>query len=125
MKYMFGACCASAKRVQEMLVRMHHIEQKLDIPFAQPQALGPLCDPFELYDEACKDYYEESSDQPCPHGKLQMDVDDEEYREEDDDDDDDDGGDHDEDKDYDDEQSFLSHGLPFLVVVDKRGSVRL
>ena len=26
MKYMFGACCASAEREQEMLVRMHHIE---------------------------------------------------------------------------------------------------
>jgi len=26
MKYMFGACCASAEREQEMLVRMHRIE---------------------------------------------------------------------------------------------------
>ena len=49
----------------------------------------------------------ESSDQPCPHGKSQMDVDEEEYREEDDDDDDDDdddgGGDQDDDEDYDEE----------------------
>ena len=88
-----------------MLVRMHHIEQKLDIPSAPPRALEPLCDPFELYDEACKEYYGESSDQPCPHGKSQMGVDDEEYREEDDDDDDDDGGgvDCDDDEAYDDE----------------------
>ena len=95
MKYMFRACCASAKREQEMLVRMHRIEQKLDIPSTPPWALEPLHDPFELYDEACKEYYGESSDQPCPHGKSQMDVDEEEYREEDDDnddDDDDDGG---------------------------------
>ena len=106
MKYMFGACCASAEREQEMLVRMHRIEQKLDIPFAPPQALEPLHDPFKLYDEACKEFCGESSDQPHPHGKLQMDVDEEEYREEDDDDDDDDddggGGDQDDDEDYDD-----------------------
>ena len=57
-----------------------------------------LHDPFELYDEACKEYYGESSDQPRPHGKSQMDVNDEEYREEDDD-----GGDRDDDEDYDDE----------------------
>ena len=39
-----------------------------------------------------------------PHGKSQMDVDDEEYQEEDDDDDDDDGGsDRDDDKECDDE----------------------
>ena len=87
-----------------MLVRMNRIEQKLGIPSAPPRALEILRDPFELYDEACKEYYGESSDQPCPHGKSQMDVDDEEYREEDDDDDDDDdGGDRDDDEDYDDE----------------------
>ena len=104
MKYMFGAYCASVEREQEMLVRMHRIEQKLDIPSAPPRALAPLHDPFELYDEACKEYYGESSDQPRPHGKSQMDVDDEEYREEDDDDDDDDdGSDRDDDKDYNDE----------------------
>ena len=68
---------------------MHRIEQKLDIPSALPWALEPLHDPFELYDEACKEYYGESSDQPRPHGKLQMDIDDE-YQEEDDDDDNDD-----------------------------------
>ena len=106
MKYMFGACCASAEREQEMLVRMHRIEQKLDIHSAPPQALEPLRDPFELYDEACKEYYGESSDQTRPHGKSQMDVDEEEYLEEDDDndnDDDDGGGDHDDDEAYDDE----------------------
>ena len=103
MKYMFGACCASAEREQEMLVRMHCIEQKLDIHSALPQDLEPLCDPFELYDEACKEYYGDSSDQPCPHGKSQMDVDAEEYREEDANDDNDDGGDHDDDEDYDNE----------------------
>ena len=101
MTYMFGACCASAESEQEMLVRIHRIEQKLDIPSAPPQALEPLRDPFELYDEACKEYYGESSDQPRPHGKSQMDVDEEEYREEDDDVDDDDGGDQDDDEDYD------------------------
>ena len=83
-----------------MLVRMHRIEQKLDIHSAPPQDLEPLRNPFELYDEACKEYYGESSDQPHPHGKLQMDVDEEEYREEDDDDDDDGGGDQDDDEDY-------------------------
>ena len=90
-----------------MLVRMHRIEQKLDIPSAPPQALAPFHDPFELYDEACKAYYGESSDQPRPHGKAPMDVDDEEYREDDDGDDDDDddggGGDQDNDEDYDEE----------------------
>jgi len=100
---MFGACCASAEHEQGMLVRMHRIEQKLDIPSAPPWALEPLRDPFELYDEACKEYYGESSDQPRPHGKSQMDVDDE-YRKEDDDDNDvDDGDDRDDDEDYDDE----------------------
>ena len=62
MKYMFGACCASAEREQELLVRMHRIEQKLDIHSAPPRDLEPLRDPFELYDEACKEYYGESSD---------------------------------------------------------------
>ena len=62
MKYMFGACCACAEREHEMLVRMHRIEQKLDIHSAPPRALEPLRDPFELYDEACKEYYGESSD---------------------------------------------------------------
>ena len=104
MKYLFGACFASAEHEQEMLVRMHRIEQKLDIHSAPPRALEPLCDSFELYDEACKEYYGESSDQPRPHGKSQMEVNDEEYHEEDDDDDDDDGGgDHDDDEDYDNE----------------------
>ena len=66
--------------------------------------MEPLRDPFELYDEACKEYYGESSDQPRLHGKWQMDVDDEEYCEEDANDDDDDGGcDRDDDEDYDDE----------------------
>ena len=53
-----------------------------------------------FYDEACKEYYGESFDQPRPHGKSQMDVDEEEYREKDDDDDDG-GGDQDDDEDYD------------------------
>ena len=75
--------------------------EKLYIPSAPPRALDPLHDPFKLYDEACKEYYGDSSDQPCPYGKSQMDVDEEEYREEDDDVDDDDGGDQDDDEDYD------------------------
>jgi hypothetical protein len=102
MEYMFGACCVSAERVQEMLVRMHRIEQKLDIHSSLLHALEPLRDPFEFYDEACKEYYGESSDQPCRCGKQQVDVDDEEYREEDDDNDDD-GSDRDDDEDYEDE----------------------
>ena len=83
--------------------------------------MEPLCDPFELYDEACKEYYGESSDQPHPHGKSQMDVDDVDYREEDDDDDDDDGSDRDDDE----EKAKvpralpLSHDLLFLALVDK------
>ena len=101
-----------------MLVRMHCIEQKFDIRSALPQAFEPLRDPFELYDEACKEYYGESSDQPRPHGKSQMDVNDEEYHEEDDDDD---VGDLDDNEDYEDEQSFFSCGLPLLALVDKEG----
>ena len=76
----------------------------MDIHSALPRDLEPLHDPFDLYDEACKDFYGESSDQPHRHGKQQVDVDDKEYREKDDDDDDngdDDGGDRDDDKDYD------------------------
>ena len=66
--------------------------------------MEPVRDPFELYDEACKEYYGESFNQHCLYGKSQMDIDDEEYREEDDDDDDDDGGgDCDDDEDYNDE----------------------
>ena len=100
-----------------MLVRMHHIEQKLDIPSALPQALEPLRDPFELYDEACKEFFCDSSDQPRRHGKQQAGAKDEEYIE-----DDDDGGDHDDDDEgYEDEQSFLSRDLPLLALVDKGG----
>ena len=62
MKYMFGACCASAEREQEMLVRMHRIEQNFDIHSAPPRDLVPLRDPFDLYDEACMDFYGESPD---------------------------------------------------------------
>ena len=62
MKYIFGAYCANAEREQEMLVRMHRIEQKLDIHCAPPQDLEPLRDPFKLYDEVCTEYYGESSD---------------------------------------------------------------
>ena len=90
-----------------MLVRMHRIEQKLDIHSAPPRDLEQLLDPFDFYDEACKEYYAELSNQPRLHGKAPMDVDDEEYREDDDGDDDDDddggGGDQDNDEDYDDE----------------------
>ena len=50
--------------------------------------MEPLRDPFELYDEACEEFYGESSRH---RGKQQADKD-EEYREEDDDADDDDGG---------------------------------
>jgi hypothetical protein len=104
MKYMFGASCASAEREQELLVRMHQIEQKLGIHFALPHDLEPLHDPFELYDKACKEYYGESSNQPCCHGKQQASAEDEEYiKDDDDDDNDDDGGDHDDDEDYEDE----------------------
>ena len=87
-----------------MLVRMHRIEQKLDIHSAPPRDLEPLRDPFELYDEACKEYYGESSNQPRRHGKQQASTEDEEYIDDDDDDDDDDdgGGDHDDDADYED-----------------------
>ena len=104
MKYMFGACCASVEQEQEMLVRMHRIEQKLDIHSVPLHDLERLCDPFELYDEACKEYYGESSDQPHRHGKQQASAEDE-YVEDDDDDDDDGGadGDHDDDEDYKDE----------------------
>ena len=70
---------------------MHWIEQKLDIHTAPPHDLEPLHDPFNLYDEACKDFYGESSDLPRRHGKRQASAEDEEYIE--DDDDDDDGGD--------------------------------
>jgi len=62
MKYMFGACCACVEREQGLLVRMHCIEQKLDIHSASPRDLEPLRDPFDLYDEACKDFYGELSD---------------------------------------------------------------
>ena len=86
-----------------MLVRIHRIEQKLDIHSTPPRDLEPLRDPFELYDEACKEYYGESSDQPHPQGKSQMDVDDESHEEDDDDDDDDGGSDRDDDKECDDE----------------------
>ena len=52
MKYMFGASCASTECEQELLVRMHWIEQKLDSHSTPPHDLEPLRDPFELYDEA-------------------------------------------------------------------------
>ena len=103
---------------------MHWIEQKLDIHSTPPCDLEPLRDPCQLYDEAYKEYYGESSDQPHHHGKQQAGTEDEEYIEEDDDDDDDDGGDdgdHDDDEDYKDEQSFLSRNLPLLALVDKGG----
>ena len=105
MKYMFGACCASMEHEQELLVRMHRIEQKLDIHSAPPHDLEPLCDPFDLYDKACKEFYGELSDQPRRHGKQQAGIENEEYIKYDDDDDDDGGddGDHDGDEDYEDE----------------------
>ena len=88
-----------------MLVRMHRIEQKLDIHSVPLHDLEPLRDPFELYDEACKEYYGESSNQPRRHGKQQASTKDEEYIDDDDDDDDDGGddGDHHNDEDYKDE----------------------
>ena len=103
MKYMFGACCASAEREQELLVRMHRIEQKLDIHSVPLHDLEPLRDPFELYDEAYKEYYGESSNQPYRHGKQQTDAEDEDYIGDDDDDNGGDDGDHDDDEDYEDE----------------------
>ena len=85
-------------------MRMHRIEQKLDIHSAPPQDLEPLHDPFDLYDEACKEFYGESSDQPRRHGKQQAGAENEEYIKYDDDDDDGgDDGDHDDDEDYEDE----------------------
>ena len=114
MKYTFGACCASAQREQEMLERMHRIEQKLDIHTAAPLPLEPLRDPFELYDEACVEFYSASSRH---QGKQHVDED-KEYHE-DDEDDDDDGGDRDNDEDYNDEQSFLSRGLHFWHLLTK------
>ena len=83
----------------------------MDIHSAPPRDLEPLRDPFELYDEACKEYYDESSNQPRRHGKQQAGTEDEEYIEDDDDndDDDDDGG---------------SCGLPLLALVDKGGVSR-
>ena len=76
-------------------MRMHCIEQKLDIHSSPPHDLEPLRDPFEHYDEACKEFYGESSAQTRRHGKQQAGAEDEEYIEDDDDDDDDDanGGD--------------------------------
>ena len=73
----------------------------MDIHSAPPRDLEPLRDPFGLYDEACKDFYGESSDLPRRHGKRQAGVEDEEYIEDDDDNDDGgDDGDHDDDEDY-------------------------
>jgi hypothetical protein len=74
---------------------MYRIEQKLDIQSDALPPLVPLHDPFELYDEACVEFYGESS--PHPHGKTNLPPKhvadtpkDEEYHEEGDDDDDDD-----------------------------------
>ena len=53
--------------------------------------------PSSFYDEACKEFYCQSSDQPHRYGKQQTSAEDEEYIE-----DDDDGGDHDDDEDYED-----------------------
>ena len=82
---------------------MHRIEHKLDIHFAPPRDLEPLHDPFDLYYEACKDFYGESSDQPRRHGKQQASAEDKEYIKDDDDDDGGDDSDHDDDEDYEDE----------------------
>jgi len=84
---MFGACCASVEREQELLVRMHRFEQKLDIHSTPPCDLEPLCDPFDLFYKACKEFYGESFDQPRHHGKQQARAEDEEYIEDDDDED--------------------------------------
>ena len=84
-------------------MRMHRIEQKLDIHSTPPCDLEPLCDPFILYDVASKDFYGESSDQPRRHGKQQTDAEDEDYIGDDDDDNGGDDGDHDDDEDYEDE----------------------
>ena len=81
------------------------IEQKLDIHSAPSRDLEPLRDLFDLYDEACKEFYGESSDQPRRQAKQQADAEDKEYIKYDDDDNDDGGddGDHDYDEDYEDE----------------------
>jgi len=59
-----------------------------------------LLDPFELYDEACTEYYGEKDARP--KGKQRHDDEDEKYHEEDDDGDDDEDDDDDE-EDYKDE----------------------
>ena len=70
--------------------------------------------------EACAAYKDDVASRP--HGKSKATEQDEDYMEEDDDDEDDDGGDdgdHDDDEEYEDEQSFLSCGLPLLALVGK------
>ena len=104
MQYMFGACCASAQRGQDMLERQYRLEQHFGIQSQPPPPLVPLHDPFELYEEACAEFYGESSSNPRGKGKQPIDEEhpeDEEYQEEGDDDDDDDDGDDDgDDVDY-------------------------
>ena len=82
----------------------------------------PLRDPFELYDEACADFYGETSSDPRGKAKqaaMEDTPEDKDYVEEGDDDDDDNAND--DDDDYE-EYLFLSHGLPILAF-DAKGGV--
>ena len=104
-----------------MQERLYRLEQQASIESSPPPPFLDPCDSLALYDEACAAYEDDAAS--CPHGKSKATVEDEDYIEEDDDDDDDGGddGDHDDDEDYEDEQSFLSCGLPLQALVDKGG----
>ena len=87
-----------------MLERQYRLEWHFGIQSQPPPPLVPLHDPFELYEEACAEFYSDSSSDPHGKGKQPINEEhpeDEEYQEEGDDDDDDDDGDDDgDDVDY-------------------------
>ena len=103
MTYMFGQCCASAQRENDMQERLYRLEQQAGIVSSPPPPFVPPRDPLALYDEACVAYEDDATSRP--HGKGKATEEDEEYIEDDDDEDDDGGddGDHNEDDDYEDE----------------------
>ena len=103
MTYMFGQCCASAQRENNMQESLYRLEQQAGIVSSPPLPFVPPRDPLALYDEACAAYDDDASSRP--HGKGKATEDDEEYQEEEDDEDDDDGeeGDQGDDDDSDDE----------------------
>ena len=103
MTYMFGQCCASAQRENDMQERLYRLEQQAGIVSSPPPPFVLPHDPLALYNEACAAYKDDASS--CPHGKGKATEEDEEYIEDDDDEDNDGGedGDQDEDDDYDDE----------------------